>query len=86
MGIGELIVLILVGLVVGALGRLFSPGRDPIGLVMTAVIGIASMLVAGLIFDGVLQWIVGIAVGVLLVALYSRIAGSERSSTAGGGA
>ena len=86
MGIGEVIVLILVGLVVGALGRLFHPGRDPMGLIMTALIGIASMLVAGLIFDDILQWIVGIAVGVLLVALYSRLAGAERSSTASGGA
>lgn len=34
----HIIGLILVGLVVGALGRLFHPGSDPIGLVMTTVI------------------------------------------------
>lgn len=84
MGIGELIVLVLVGLFVGALGRLLSPGRDPMGLIMTSLIGVASMLVAGLIFDGVLQWIVGIAVAVVLVALYARLAGGDHSSAATG--
>ena len=80
MEIGELIVLILVGLVIGALGRLFSPGRDPLGLIMTILIGVASMLVAGLVFDDVLQWIVGIAVAVVLVALYSRLVHSDHTS------
>ena len=83
MGIGELIVLILVGLVVGALGRLLSPGRDAMGLIMTILIGVASMIVAGLIFDGILQWIVGIAVAVVLVALYARL-GTDHSSAATG--
>ena len=83
MGIGELIVLILVGLVVGALGRLLSPGRDTMGLIMTILIGVASMIVAGLIFNGILQWIVGIAVAVVLVALYARL-GADHSSAASG--
>jgi uncharacterized membrane protein YeaQ/YmgE (transglycosylase-associated protein family) len=82
MGIGELIALIVVGLIVGALGRLISPGRDPMGLIMTTLIGVASLLVAGLIFDGALQWIVGIAVAVVLVALYARLAGGDRTPTA----
>jgi len=82
MGIGELIALIIVGLIVGALGRLLSPGRDPMGLIMTILIGVASMIVAGLIFDGILQWIVGIIVAVILVALYSRLVGADRAPTA----
>jgi uncharacterized membrane protein YeaQ/YmgE (transglycosylase-associated protein family) len=82
MGIGELIALIIVGLIVGALGRLISPGRDPMGLLMTIVIGVASMLIAGFIFDGILQWIVGIVVAVILVAVYARFAGADRPRTA----
>jgi uncharacterized membrane protein YeaQ/YmgE (transglycosylase-associated protein family) len=82
MGIGELIALILVGLVVGALGRLLSPGRDPMGLIMTIAIGVASMLIAGFIFGGILQWIVGIVVAVLLVGLYARLVGADRPRTA----
>jgi uncharacterized membrane protein YeaQ/YmgE (transglycosylase-associated protein family) len=57
--------LIIVGLIVGALGRLINPGANPIGLLFTIGIGIASMLVAGLVFGGILQWIVGIIVATL---------------------
>ena len=68
----EWVWLIIVGAAVGALGRLFHPGQDPIGLVLTVLLGIASLVVAGLIFGGVLQFIVGIIVAVILVALVGR--------------
>jgi uncharacterized membrane protein YeaQ/YmgE (transglycosylase-associated protein family) len=41
--------LLLTGLIVGALGRLLLPGRDPMSLFQTILIGIAGSLVAGLI-------------------------------------
>ena len=74
--------LIIVGAVVGALGRLIHPGRDPMGWIVTILIGIASLVVAGLIFDnGVLEFIVGIIVAVILVALVGRFFG-DRGVTA----
>jgi uncharacterized membrane protein YeaQ/YmgE (transglycosylase-associated protein family) len=67
------VALIIVGLIVGLLGRLFHPGRDPIGLLLTVVIGVASLVIAGLIFaSAVLEFVVGIIVAVILVALVSR--------------
>jgi len=71
--------LIIVGAVVGALGRLFHPGVDPMGWIITILIGIASLVVAGLIFGGVLQFIVGIIVAIVLVALVGRLYGDRRS-------
>jgi uncharacterized membrane protein YeaQ/YmgE (transglycosylase-associated protein family) len=68
----EWVWLIIVGAAVGALGRLFHPGSDPMGLLLTILLGIASLVVAGLIFGGVLQFIVGIIVAVVLVALVGR--------------
>ncbi len=41
--------LLLTGLVVGALGRLLLPGRDPMSIFQTIMLGIAASLVAGLI-------------------------------------
>lgn len=41
--------LLLTGLVVGALGRLLLPGRDPMTIFQTIMLGIAASLVAGLI-------------------------------------
>jgi uncharacterized membrane protein YeaQ/YmgE (transglycosylase-associated protein family) len=69
----HIIGLILVGLVVGALGRLFHPGGDPMGLVMTTLIGVASLLIAGLLIGGFLGFVVAIVIGVVLVALWSRL-------------
>jgi uncharacterized membrane protein YeaQ/YmgE (transglycosylase-associated protein family) len=37
------------GLIVGALGRLLLPGKDPMSLLQTMLIGIAGSLLAGLI-------------------------------------
>ena len=42
----HIIALVVLGLIVGALGRLFHPGRDKMGLLMTMVIGVASVLIA----------------------------------------
>jgi uncharacterized membrane protein YeaQ/YmgE (transglycosylase-associated protein family) len=77
------IALIIVGAVVGALGRLFHPGRDPMGFIVTTLIGIASLVIAGIIFSStILQFIVGIIVAVILVALVGRFFG-DRRRTAG---
>ncbi len=74
--------LIIVGAVVGALGLLLHPGRDPMGWIVTILIGIASLVIAGLIFsNGVLEFIVGIIVAVILVALVGRYFGG-RGATA----
>jgi uncharacterized membrane protein YeaQ/YmgE (transglycosylase-associated protein family) len=77
--VAHVIGLIVVGLVVGALGRLFHPGTDPMGLAMTILIGIASALIAGLLVGGFLGFIVAVAIGVALVALWSRFVESRRT-------
>ena len=67
--------LIIVGLVVGALGRALHPGRDPMGWILTLVLGVASLIIAGVIFSsGALQFIVGIIIAAVLLAIWSRVA------------
>jgi uncharacterized membrane protein YeaQ/YmgE (transglycosylase-associated protein family) len=46
--IAYLIILFFVGLFVGALARLLLPGPDPMGLGMTALVGICGTFSAGL--------------------------------------
>jgi uncharacterized membrane protein YeaQ/YmgE (transglycosylase-associated protein family) len=73
--------LIIVGLIVGALGRLFHPGRDAMGFILTAIIGIVSLVVAGSIISaGWLQFLVGIVVAIVLVAIVGRFLPGERQS------
>jgi uncharacterized membrane protein YeaQ/YmgE (transglycosylase-associated protein family) len=77
----HIIGLIIVGLLVGLLGRLFHPVRDKMGLLMTIAIGVASVLIAGMLIHGVLGFVVAIIVGVILVALWSRFVEPRRSPT-----
>jgi uncharacterized membrane protein YeaQ/YmgE (transglycosylase-associated protein family) len=44
-----IILLVITGLIVGALGRLAIPGPDPMGIGQTILVGIGGSLVAGLI-------------------------------------
>ena len=45
----EIIWMILIGAVVGALARLLMPGRDPAGFFLTAILGIVGAVVATLL-------------------------------------
>ena len=43
--------LLVVGLIVGAIARLLMPGRDPIGILGTIVLGIVGSFVGGFLYD-----------------------------------
>jgi uncharacterized membrane protein YeaQ/YmgE (transglycosylase-associated protein family) len=45
----HILAMLIVGLIVGALAKLFMPGRDPGGIIITMLIGIAGSFVAGFI-------------------------------------
>jgi uncharacterized membrane protein YeaQ/YmgE (transglycosylase-associated protein family) len=67
--------LIIVGLIVGALGRALHPGKDPMGWILTLALGVISLILAGLIFSsGVLEFVVGIIVATVLLVIWSRVA------------
>lgn len=84
MGIGEIIGLIIAGLIVGALGRLINPGPDPMGIVMTIAIGVAStLLVFWLVGGGILGWILAVVVAAILVSVVARFTGPRRTTAVG---
>jgi len=64
---------IVVGAIVGALGRLFHRGPDPIGWVLTIVIGIVAMIVAAAISSGWIAFVIGVIVAVVLVVIVGRV-------------
>ena len=80
---GEIIAFILIGLVVGALARLLLPGRDPIGILGTIVVGIVGALIGGYLFGSVfsnntpgvdwLDFVGAILVAMLLLFLYRKM-------------
>lgn len=78
----HLIGFIIFGLVVGALAKLLMPGRDPGGIIVTALIGMAGALLGGWIGRTLLGrgegyaagWIMAIIGTVVLLAIYRLIA------------
>lgn len=74
--ISTIIGLIITGLIIGALGRLVIPGRNPMGMPVTIAVGIVAALVAGLIaraigLGSVLQFIIAIVLAAGAVYLMS---------------
>ncbi len=63
---------IIVGAIVGALGRLLHRGRDPMGWLLTIAIGVVAMIIAAAISSGWLAFVIGVIVAVILVALVGR--------------
>jgi uncharacterized membrane protein YeaQ/YmgE (transglycosylase-associated protein family) len=72
---------IIVGAIVGVLGRLLHPGKDPMGWLLTIAIGVIAMIIAAAVSSGWLAFFIGVAIAVLLVLLVGRFAG-DRSRTA----
>ena len=82
MGIGEIIGLIVVGLIIGALGRLINPGRDPMGILATIAIGITSALLVGwLVGGGILGFILAVIVAAVLVSVFARLVGGRTATS-----
>jgi uncharacterized membrane protein YeaQ/YmgE (transglycosylase-associated protein family) len=76
-GLGEILVMIVVGAIVGVIARLIVPGRQPMGALATVLLGIAGAVIGGIVGaqinkdnDGV-QWILSIVAAVVLVMLYA---------------
>jgi len=67
------IALIIVGAIVGALGRLFHPGPDPMGWIVTIVLGIVSLIIGGLIASGFWAFVIGVIIAIILTAIYGRL-------------
>lgn len=85
---GEIIVFIIVGLIVGVLARLLLPGKDPIGILGTIVVGIVGAVVGGYLWAAIfgegnegVAWIGSILVAMLLLFLYRKMTYGRTTST-----
>jgi uncharacterized membrane protein YeaQ/YmgE (transglycosylase-associated protein family) len=86
--IGFIIMLLIVGLIVGALARLLMPGRDPIGIFGTILLGIVGSLVGGFL-QNLIEYhhlsvhsfhftgLIGSVIGAWVVLLLLRLTGLE---------
>ncbi len=89
--IGFILGLIIVGLIAGAIARLLVPGRDPMGIGATILLGIAGSFMGGFLADvlfrsegedrglgpvGILGSIIG---AVILLLIYNAVTHRRRA-------
>ena len=83
----ELIGLAIFGLVVGVIAKLIMPGKDPGGIIVTAIIGMAGSLIGTYVGRLLFHyrpgeragWILSILGTVLLLALYRLISSNRQA-------
>jgi len=84
-----IVILIIIGLIAGAVARLLVPGRDPIGILGTILLGIAGSFVGGFLWNLIqchrlaphhyhTVGIIGSIIGAIVVLLLLRVFGVER--------
>jgi len=80
---------LIIGLVVGAIAKLLMPGKDPGGVIVTMLIGVAGALLAGFL-GRALGWytnpgeapgIIASIIGAMILLLLYRLFTSRRGTT-----
>jgi uncharacterized membrane protein YeaQ/YmgE (transglycosylase-associated protein family) len=79
--------MLIIGLIVGALAKLVMPGKDPGGVIVTMLLGVAGSLVAGFLgrslgwyYEGESAGIIASILGaVILLAIYRAVLGRQRT-------
>lgn len=84
----DIIWMILLGLVAGAIAKLLMPGRDPGGWIVTILLGIAGSFVGGFLAKNLLgrgdgdltSGLIGSIIGaMILLLIYRLVAGRRRA-------
>ena len=84
-----IVILLVIGLIAGAIARLLMPGKDPMGLLGTIALGVLGSFVGGflqnLLFYHTMSvhrihpaGIIGSIIGAFVVLLLLRVSGLER--------
>ena len=81
--------MLLLGLIAGAIAKLLMPGKDPGGWIVTIILGIAGSFVGGFLAnalgmgdgDSTVGLIGSIIGAIILLAIYRLIVGRRRTTT-----
>ena len=83
----QILGLIVVGLIIGALARLIKPGRQRLSILMTLVLGVVGALIGGVVASllgtgdiwelNVLGFIVAVVAAVLLIGVAESMSGGR---------
>jgi uncharacterized membrane protein YeaQ/YmgE (transglycosylase-associated protein family) len=83
---GSIIGMIIIGLIAGAIAKLIMPGKDPGGIVVTILLGIAGSFVGGFLFNSLMgrsndstSGLIGSVIGALILLFLYRMFVGRRS-------
>ncbi|MGN7917838.1 MULTISPECIES: GlsB/YeaQ/YmgE family stress response membrane protein [Lysobacter] len=73
--LGGIFYTIIIGAVIGVLARFFKPGADPMGWILTILLGIAGAYIGSLLYagGGLIGLIVSVICAIVLLFLYEMI-------------
>ena len=81
---------LVAGLVIGALARLFKPGKQNLSLLWTLLLGLAGSVIGGVVANligtgdvfelNIIGFVVAVVAAVLLIGVAEGMAGKQRSS------
>jgi uncharacterized membrane protein YeaQ/YmgE (transglycosylase-associated protein family) len=69
----DIVILLIIGLVAGAIGRFLVPGRDPMGLIATLVLGVIGAFVGGTLWGLITGDGFDIQVGGFILAIIGSV-------------
>lgn len=82
----EILWMLVIGLIAGAIAKLIMPGKDPGGIIVTMLLGVAGAFVGGWlgamvgVGPGGPAGLIGAIIGaVILLAIYRLVAGRRRA-------
>ena len=66
------------GLFIGVIARLIKPGADPLGWIMTIILGVLGAVIGGWAstnfgLGGILTWVVAILAAIVLLFIYESV-------------
>jgi len=72
---GSLLYTIIIGAVIGILARFFKPGADPMGWILTILLGIAGAYIGSLLYagGGFIGFAISIVCAIVLLFLYEMV-------------
>ncbi|MDG2518989.1 GlsB/YeaQ/YmgE family stress response membrane protein [Lysobacter soli] len=72
---GSLLYTIIIGAVIGVLARFLKPGADPMGWILTILLGIVGAYIGSLIYagGGFIGFVISIGCAVVLLFLYEIV-------------
>ena len=83
----DIVLMIIWGLIAGAIAKLLMPGRDPGGIIVTILLGIAGSLLGGFIFNAMgfgdgarYAGLIGSVIGALILLLIYRMVAGRRGN------